>query len=500
MEYDEDDDEAQVVAPDAGIGQAELFRSYVSFFGRAVGKRRLSIIVVFVLVGSLTSVIAALLPPAYHCEMKLTAVRNQVFEDERSNSLGNARELVKRHDKLVDLAKRAGLVARWDTDRAPVLRLKDTVVRALLGANGMSDADKLSVVVFMLDQRLTIQADDITLTIGVDWPSGETAARIVEAAQQSFLEARHSEEISTIQEKIAILDQHASKLRDEIDTIAEQIGKVREDKASKVTQSLAAKPDAPAALPRRRAARILEEPDEDLPRQREELETKKKAFASLQSERSGRLAEARMKLADAQIKYTPAHPIAVALEETIGRLSFDSAEMSSLKDEIRELESVLKGKTAAARGDAALGAGPSRGPSDSAAKADVLPSEIMKLLDSASTGVDPVATAHLSSAVGDYTQLHEAIRNKRIALDTAQAAFNHRYKVLVPVEVPAKPTKSKAPVIAIAGWIGGLVVAFLVAILAELRSGKMVERWQVHQLQLPILAELRFPAGPKSNE
>jgi hypothetical protein len=35
----------------------------------------------------------------------------------------------------------------------------------------------------------------------------------------------------------------------------------------------------------------------------------------------------------------------------------------------------------------------------------------------------------------------------------------------------------------------------LLPMLAELRKGKIVERWQVYQMKLPILAELRLPSG-----
>jgi uncharacterized protein involved in exopolysaccharide biosynthesis len=107
-------------------------------------------------------------------------------------------------------------------------------------------------------------------------------------------------------------------------------------------------------------------------------------------------------------------------------------------------------------------------------------------------------SAHLGSTVNEYTQLQETIRSKRLALDTAQAAFNHRYKVLVPVEVPSKPNKAKGPVILVGGWLAGILLLLVYAIIAELRTGVVVERWQVHQMQLPILAELQFP--PSSRE
>ena len=78
-------------------------------------------------------------------------------------------------------------------------------------------------------------------------------------------------------------------------------------------------------------------------------------------------------------------------------------------------------------------------------------------------------------------------------LDTAQVAFEHRYQIIVPAEVPNTPIKPKPLVILGAGVGISLLLALLLPILAELRRGVIVERWQVTQMQLPVLAELRLP-------
>jgi len=235
MEYE--NDEEQEESP-SGINQIELLRSYAAYVARAVRKRRVRLAVAFVLIAGLIAGVVAVLPPTYHCEMKLTAMRNQVFEDDsRGSILGGAREIVMRHDSLVALIKRADLVRRWDQDRPTILHFKDRLMARISGAE-VSDNDKLNALVYAVGQRLSIQTDDITLTIGVDWPAAETAARIVDATEQIFLEARHGEEISTIQERITILDQHAGALREEIDTIAEQLERLRQDKLAQAAKGL----------------------------------------------------------------------------------------------------------------------------------------------------------------------------------------------------------------------------------------------------------------------
>jgi hypothetical protein len=95
--------------------------------------------------------------------------------------------------------------------------------------------------------------------------------------------------------------------------------------------------------------------------------------------------------------------------------------------------------------------------------------------------------------VVQFGSLRDDIRSARINLDTAQAAFNHRYKVIVPAAAPSKPTKPKPALILIGGILASLIVALLLPILAELRKGKLVARWQVQTVALPILAELKLP-------
>jgi hypothetical protein len=125
-----------------------------------------------------------------------------------------------------------------------------------------------------------------------------------------------------------------------------------------------------------------------------------------------------------------------------------------------------------------------------------LPTEILGLLDE--RDADPALAAQISGAVTRYGSLRDEIRGAQIALDTAQAAFSRRYQVTVPVEVPSSPTKPKKFAILGAGIAISLALAFLIPILLEIRRDVVVERWQVHQLQLPVLAELRLPPNKGS--
>jgi hypothetical protein len=121
-----------------------------------------------------------------------------------------------------------------------------------------------------------------------------------------------------------------------------------------------------------------------------------------------------------------------------------------------------------------------------------LPGDIVGLLDD--RNVDPALSAQLYGAIAKYSTLRDDIRSGRIQLDTAQAAFHHRYKIVVPADAPGSPIKPKIRVILSAGFAASLLLALLLPILAELRTGIIIERWQVSQLKIPVLAELKLPS------
>ena len=107
--------------------------------------------------------------------------------------------------------------------------------------------------------------------------------------------------------------------------------------------------------------------------------------------------------------------------------------------------------------------------------------------------VDPTVTAQFELAVRRYSGLQDEISTSRIELDRAQAAFKHRYQVITPARAPDKPIKPKVAVIVAGGVFASLLLVLLIAVIAELRTGRLVERWQVQQLKLPILVEIGLP-------
>ena len=62
------------------------------------------------------------------------------------------------------------------------------------------------------------------------------------------------------------------------------------------------------------------------------------------------------------------------------------------------------------------------------------------------------------------------------------AAFKYRYRMVVPPQIPNGPIKPKASLMMVAAAIAGLLLALFTTTLADLRSGVVLERWQLEDL------------------
>jgi len=479
---------------DAGGGGKLDLRSYLTFASRAIRKRWIRSAVVAVV--GLTLTIAALLylPKSYSCSTVLMTLGSPVLDSrDGTNALAGAVDLIQRHENLEMLIRETGLVQKSEARRPPLLRLKDRMFRAAFGTP--SDKVMIASLLGTLQTRIIVTPEKGDLTIKAEWSDAHTAAELAEAARESFLKARHQAEMSAFEDKIAILEGHATKLRDEIGRLAQQLKAARDEKLAELrtmrSQANKAKADATAALPRfSRQVPTAGEPDTRALELKGQLESLRAKLTSIEAEREQRLREEQAKADELKLKLTPSHPQVVAQEEKIAMIAQVPSNLALLRAEVKDMEAELRQRQALGQGLGSVrqgGALPALG-----AGADQLPEEVTELLQR-DDNLDPALTAQLSGTVMKYSNLRNDLLTTHIELDTEEAAFRHRYQIIIPAEAPNKPDKPKPAVILGGGIILTLLISLLLPILAELRRGVMTERWQVQQLQLPIIAELRLP-------
>jgi hypothetical protein len=475
-------------APPADPDDIELIdfhqlRNWIGFVFHSVSRHKLLALLTFLMGAIATVTVAMVLPRTYHVETQLLAQRNSLM-----GVLGNpgrgipadadaptraAAETVLRRDNVVSLMKQTDLMKLWDQQRPPAMRQKDQIFRILFGPP--TDEDRLNGMIGFLEKQLVVTTAESTITIAIDWPDAQQAYRLVDVAQQNFLEQRHSAEVSTIAETITILEGHASNLREAIDSALEDVKRRQEVHPGR---SFAGAPVQPKRDPVREALKA------EAAELKVMLDAKRRAVNELEGFRSRRLADLQTELVQARAVYADAHPVVIKIQSSIAALQQDSPQLAALRKDERELATDYAKRAGLVQQSAAASA---------SARADPDPGRGAPLLPAGSAD-NEYARTQLRFALEKYDALMERIDSARIELDTTRAAFKYRYGVIRPAMLPKQPTKPRVPLILALGMMVSVALTFMVTTLADVRSGRILEQWEVKRfLGLPVLGEVSRP-------
>jgi len=475
--------------PQEGAEPSDLFdyrrlREYAAFAIHSLARRKGLALTVFTAVFGCAVLSLYALPKEYDSDVKLLGQRNQVISSlavpgrnmptDADAPARAAFDTIMRRDNLVALIEQTGLVAHFYSHRSPAGRLKDRI-NSLLGREMTEDA-KLDTVLGMLEKRLVVSSaaswqGEGTVSIGVEWPDPVMAHTLVEAAQQSFIEARHISELSNIAEAISILEGHSALMREEVEEAADSLARVRNARAAR---------NAPAPSPAATAAPKPARPSEASLQLKSIIDAKQRAIDDLEDFRKKRLLEIQARLSEQKAIYSETHPIVVDLAQSVRSMSNESPQVATLRREMNDLRSEYL----------------RRGGGDGAEKRAFasVPSEIVKVEVSERAVESPEEISKqtmLHQALSKYTALLDRIDSAKIEMDTARAAFKYRYSVFWPARIPNNPAKPKVPMVLGAGLIAGLLLALFASTAADVISRRVLEPWQVERdLAIPILGRV----------
>ncbi len=374
-----------------------------------------------------------------------------------------AREVVLRRENLVALLKTTNFVERYVQMRSPAARARDWLF-ARLGRT-RTHQQLVDDLADSLEDRLWVNASPAagTIEFGFEWSNPELTYDVVEGAIQSFLEARHTSEIGSLGETIAILEDHASRFNAEIVERTKQVEALEQEARRKTPRGTVSRPRVALSA----SALEIEE----------RLSAKRRTLAELEEYRRRRVAELQSQLLQQESMYAEQHPIVVATRRSLDALASPSPQLESLRSEVSGLE-----REAMRRG---LGPPPPR---------ETLPSMVTDL-GLSSLHDDPTLEYErneLYMLIRQRSALLEQIDRARLELDTARAGFKYRYTVVTPPQIPKGPIKPSPLKLMLMALAGGLALAVFASVAADLRSGRILERCQVEQgLDVPVLAVLR---------
>ena len=514
------DEESETLAANASLfdrRDRQRARNYASFVLGSLRRHRPLVAAVFVSILGATIGSFFAFPKTYHVEAKALAQPTSALtvrgDGPGADSLTRAAaDTVLRQENLVALIQQTDLVRYTMEHRAPVQRARDAIVK-FLRMREDSEADQLDALVRRLETKLVVWTSDggnavggTTVTIAIDWPDGPMACRLVDAAQRAFLDARYAREITALSESIEILRRHTTSLKADIDDAVGGIETMR----TATTDSPKTDGSSPVASARPRILSVQRPvaphpvgPDAELQQMKLELQAKTKAIDELEDLRRRRLSDLQARLAEARAIYTENHPTIVDLKQSIVALSVESAQVTGLRQEAASLKAECDSKAASASGvptPTPLVAWTTSlpGPVGSAASTPPqLPNDVLRIALDLREDRDPAmvyARAQLRDAMDKYAALRNQIQAAQIDLETAQAAFKYRYTVVTPARLPKSPTVPNVPLVTLAAFIAAMLCGLLLAVLVDVRRGRLLERWQIERLlDRPILGEIALP-------
>ncbi len=310
------------------------------------------------------------------------------------------------------------------------------------------------------------------MTIGMVWSNPRLAFDYVEAALQSFLKARHVAEISTVRETIGILETHDARIqKDAIDLAVRMEEKQRTLRASRPSARRYIQAPAPAPAPVHSGPAEVPEDDRRL---EATLAMKQRALIEFEEAQRRRLQDMQSRLTEQLNVYAPEHPLVLETRKTIEALRGPSQQLDQLRAEVRELEVESRRR---GLGRARLPV-PMQAPVTSSGISIPLPADPQLPLDDPRLEYDQ---SQLAALLRQHSTLLDRIATARVEIDTAEAAFKYRYSVLAPPQMPKGPLQALRRHRHRGGGSGRPALRVFATTVADLRTGKVIERWQIER-------------------
>jgi uncharacterized protein involved in exopolysaccharide biosynthesis len=469
-------------------GGADLFdreRAWenLGFLLGAVRRRRGLVAALILAIMSLVIASLAVLPRTYRVEARLLAQRNVALapraEGPDAAPTRGAVELIRSRTSLLALIQATDLLHHWEAHRAPALRALDTVRR--LVAHEEDEETRMDGMIEHLERKLSVSVNEGAVIIAIEWTDAEMARRLVDVAQHNFLDVRRAQEITALSDSLAVLRGRADGLRKNIDDAVVALDELRAKRGGPRAPGTGATTGTPDA---RRPGELR--PDGE--QLQAAIAAKQRALDDLEAFRRHRVSELQAHLAELRAAYTEQHPAIGDLQQSIASLSGPSPQIKALRDELASLRGKERRGRPEMSGPPLLAFGPAAGQSRS---------EILILDEGLREDRDPAtvyARGRLRDAMDKFAANREKVEAAQIDLETAEVAFKYRYNLITPAKLPQRPEKPSVPLTLLAALLAASLGAVLTAVVADLRAGRIEERWQIERLlEQPLLAEIEAP-------
>ncbi len=461
----------------AGFGTVDIWGRAVRLLVEALGRRWVSVALIVVLFLSVGAAAASWLPRTYSTQTRLLIKKNYVMpalaHPRRAVPIGSeapaqsAAELVLSHDSLADIIRANDLVTRWDEERQPLARLKDTVMSWVRGP--VSDEDKFEALVDLLARRVSVRVQDEVITIKATWHQPATTHAIATSAVEAFLAERRRIDVQAIADTYEILQRSVESAGTEVEA---RLAEARDvERRAQFVRPLA----TPAPKARPLAIAMAAEVDPELPALRAAAAEARKTREDLERAHERQIAEFESRARAEQGRRTDRHPDAVAARLALERLRDEPEELGAA----RAAEARLVAAYAARGGrvEDLLTAEPA--PSSpvveyAAPDADAGEPETLVPALVVEEQTATYASDRLEASMARYQDLMARLTDVRLELEVSEAAFPYRYSVTAPARMPKKADSPNVALIIVGALMAGLGVGVTRAVFNELWSRSLL--------------------------
>jgi uncharacterized protein involved in exopolysaccharide biosynthesis len=222
---------------------------------------------------------------------------------------------------------------------------------------------------------------------------------------------------------------------------------------------------------------------------RKQLDDKNAALTGARRAYDERLAHARDKLSSLMASLGPDHPDVIEAKRDLEAIGREQPDLGALEASQAALAGQIKKMPMLPQDDA--------GDSGSA-KNDY---DLMRVPVSEDLYKEMDKDPEIAAVLDDLKKRQDAhdemvgrLVNARLQSETAKVAFEFRYITTEPPVLPRKSIKPNVPVMVGGGAVGAIFLGVLLALLADIFSGRVLETWQVSRfLQMKALGELEEP-------
>lgn len=454
-----------------GAGDMQGWRVLAERAMAAILRSRLSIAIFALLFAGLGVTAATQMPKTFSAEARLLARRTDVMpalaHPRRSvpasaeSLTQSAGDLVRDRQALRAIVDEYDLLTRWEASRSPLYEFKDSVFAWIAGAP--TREQRLESLIDVLAKRVMVTVDGDVIRVSAKWGDPSTAVDIVNGATEAFLRARKRVDIDAIAETYTLLERTADVARADVERRV----------ATAAAMPRVATQAAPAAsVPSTQAAADTAALTkmQTLVTLRADVLAARRAVDALSAAQQKDVLALEAELTERLSRATDRHPDVVALRRRLEQARVPSPEQTEAEAAARRQ---LNAFLAAGGSEADLVEG-SLPRFAAAAPAPAAPGVSLTRIvgDDAAT---VYARSLLESSIASYQDLLERLSNTRIELETARAAFDYRYTIIKPAQLPRR-SDSPSGVLMIAGAVmAGVALGMLRAVAGELRSLVLTE-------------------------